>query len=185
MLNVQFTGQALNLDLSDFVAELYACLSSLSTSYTLEVAPKEAEQLQDSSSQPMSKRIRVSLATEADLLFRALEQLFIASRIPNPPMRCMAFSKRLLICALNWPRKSAMRAIELVGKMLAKDSTLEGMLTTEDLQTNGVYQGEVDNPNLANANCTVWWELVQLSSVHYDESVRTLATSLSNWVQDK
>lgn len=167
------SGEALNIDLSDFVTALYSILLALSFSINFEDPPPEhiAEM------QSLAK-VRSS---EAHLLFRALDAVFIKARATPPPGRCLAFSKRLLTCALHWPSDSALHTIQLVQNMLIKQPALEGMLTTEDMRMDGVYRPEANDPGLTNAEATAWYELHLLEHSHHDDRVRQQARALLNW----
>lgn len=170
---VLLSGEALNIDLGSFVTALYAVLIPLAFSPTFEDAPEE----QVAALQNLGK-VRSS---EAHLLFRSLNAVFVKARVIPPPGRCLAFSKRLLMCALHWPSDSALAAIQLVQNLLAKQSALEGMLTTEDMRMDGVFKPEAEDPGLANAEATAWYELHLLHREHYDDRVRQQAAALLNW----
>lgn len=82
---------------------------------------------------------------------------------------------------MYWPADSALRAMQIVQNMMAKQSALEGMITTEDMRMDGVYRPEANDPGLANAEATAWYELHLIEKEHYDDRVRTQATALLNW----
>ncbi|PCH38232.1 nucleolar complex-associated protein 3 [Wolfiporia cocos MD-104 SS10] len=158
-------GEALDIDLTDFVNRLYAILPSLALTVDIETRPTAA----------FRSDVRVSRPqTTADMLFRALHLVFLprASSSAAPPWRAAAFAKRLLTAALHWPPETASRATELVRTLVERDSKLEALLATEDRSGNGVYRPDLDDPQLANPFCTAFWELCALGDTHWDARVR-------------
>ncbi|KAJ7940673.1 CBF/Mak21 family-domain-containing protein [Mycena leptocephala] len=119
-------GEALNIDLSDFISRLYALIMPLS--------------LVDPGTGP------------TDMLFRALNIVFSPRTFgaAAPPWRAAAFAKRLLTAALHWPPAAAVRALEFVGGLLAKDAKLAALLSTEERAQDGAYRADVDDPQLCN-----------------------------------
>ncbi|KAJ7219237.1 nucleolar complex-associated protein-domain-containing protein [Mycena pura] len=143
-------GEALNIDLSDFISHLYALILPLS--------------LTDPD---------IGLA---DMLFRALDLVFSRrSTGGTPAWRAAAFAKRLLTAALHWPATVTLRVLEFVGGLMAHDATLVALLSTEERALDGTYRADVDNPQLCNAFGTCFWELVALSGQHWDPCVRAAA----------
>ncbi|TBU65922.1 nucleolar complex-associated protein 3 [Dichomitus squalens] len=168
-------GEALDIDLSDFVNRLYSILPSLALMPDIEVAPTSARA-------QASVRGLPPLQSPADTLFRALQLAFSprsASAAP-PSWRSAAFSKRLLSAALQWPPATAARAVEFVAGMVERDPKLEALLSTEDRAGNGVYRPDVDDPQVCNAFGfgSACWELRTLVSSHYAEQVRVAAARL-------
>ncbi|KAI1795955.1 nucleolar complex-associated protein 3 [Ganoderma leucocontextum] len=168
-------GEALDIDLSDFVNRLYAILPSLALHPDVEIAPASvrAQTGVRSGSSPQSP---------ADTLFRALELAFSprsASATP-PSWRSAAFAKRLLSAALHWPPATAARAIGCVAVLVERDPKLEALLSTEDRAGNGVYRADVDDPQVCNAFGfgSAFWELRALAVSHWAEPVRVAAARL-------
>jgi len=157
-------GEALNIDLSEFVAMLYANLM------TVTLASGEIKSIQ------FDKR---GNANVIDLLFRALDLVFVPRASAGvsaavPP----AFAKRLLSASLHWTSTSAiLRSLELVKSMVARHPKVEAMLSTEDRISNGVYRPDVDDPQLCQPFETAFWELHVLRK-HWDPSVREEAVKL-------
>ncbi|KAF7294963.1 Nucleolar complex-associated protein 3 [Mycena indigotica] len=146
-------GEALNIDLTDFITHLYALIMPLS--------------LSDIDSGP------------ADMLFRALELAFSPKTTGgSPAWRGAAFAKRLLTSALHWSPAAALRVIQFVRGLLARDSRLLSLLSTEEQSLDGTYRPDVDDPQLCNALSTCLWELVTLSDQHWDAHVREAAKKL-------
>ncbi|KAF7338322.1 Nucleolar complex-associated protein 3 [Mycena venus] len=144
-------GEALNIDLSDFIAALYALILPLSFA--------------DPGTGP------------TDMLFRALDIVFSPRTFgaAAPPWRAAAFAKRLMTAALHWPPSAAVRALEFVGGLLAKDAKLAALLSTEERALDGAYRPDVDDPQLCNPLGTCFWELVALGGQHWDPRVRAEA----------
>ncbi|KAF8212271.1 nucleolar complex-associated protein-domain-containing protein [Mycena galopus ATCC 62051] len=153
-------GEALNIDLSDFISALYALILPLS--------------LADPGTGP------------ADMLFRALDIVFSPRTFgaAAPPWRAAAFAKRLLTGALHWPPAAALRALEFVGGLLAKDPKLAALLSTEERALDGAYRPDVDDPQLSNPLGTCFWELVALSGQHWDPRVRAEAQKVMGSAQE-
>jgi nucleolar complex protein 3 len=117
-----------------------------------------------------------------DLLFRALHLTF-APRVSVPPWRAAAFAKRLLSAALHWPGAIALRALEFVARLVAREPRLEALLSTEDRTVDGVYRPDVEDPQLCNPFATSAYELHLLQTVHVDARVREAAANLVNYVR--
>lgn len=154
-------GEALNIDLSDFISHLYALILPLS------LVPN------------IDSKVDISQSTE-ELLFRALNIIFSprTSGAAAPSWRSAAFAKRLLTAAVHWPPSTALRAIEFVAGLVAKDSKLAALLSTEDRIFNGVYHPEIDDPQLCNAFGSSFWELHALHENYWDTRVREEARKL-------
>lgn len=96
----------------------------------------------------------------------------------------MAFSKRLLVSALHWPKNTALRSLDFVRQLLVKERSLDSMLNTEDRKRDGVYRYDIAEEGLSNPDATVWWELSLLETSHFDEEVRNAASNLARWTKD-
>ncbi|EGN92473.1 hypothetical protein SERLA73DRAFT_99308 [Serpula lacrymans var. lacrymans S7.3] len=169
-------GEALNIDLSDFVNHLYAIILPISLLPKLDLPPPSAS----------SSDVRTTKAPSvADMLFRALVIVFSprTSGLAAPPWRSAAFAKRLLLASLNWPPGTVLRALEFVGGLIAKDPKLEALLSTEDRTYDGIYLPEIDDPQLCHPFGTSFWELQLLQQTHYDARVREAARQLSRYTR--
>jgi nucleolar complex protein 3 len=181
-------GEALNLDLNDFVVHLYNLLIPLSLDTSIEQPPRNR---QGKTMQPLvaavnadgrPKKTSVQLATTADLLFRCLHLIFFSrhSHTSNsPPWRAAAFAKRLLECSMHLPTATALKSIDFVKQLISKEAKLEAFLSTEDRTADGVYRPDIEDPQLVNAFATNFWELGMLEREYWDESVRTAAAKLA------
>ncbi|KAF8744222.1 Nucleolar complex-associated protein 3, partial [Rhizoctonia solani] len=163
-------GEALNIDLGDFVQYLYSLIPPLSLSPDIE-----------SSSQSSTGKL-IHLANSADLLFRALDKVFAprTASTAHPPWRVAAFAKRLLTASTHFPPATSVRALEFVHALIVKYPQLDALLGSDDRAANGVYRPDVDDPQLANAFASSAWE-VQLLSAHWEERTRTAALKIANF----
>ncbi|EJD06019.1 nucleolar complex-associated protein 3 [Fomitiporia mediterranea MF3/22] len=160
-------GEALNLDLTDFINHLYALILPLSSTPGIEEPGQRSDTL-------------------ANMLFRALNLVFF-SRSPSaksPPWRTAAFAKRLLIASLHFPATTAARTVDFVRSLFVKEPKLDALLSIEDRITNGVYRPDVDDPQLCNPFATNLWELQLLIERHADLEVRRLAEGLLQYSRD-
>ena len=170
-----FTGEALNIDLNDFITTLYAILLPLSFSPEIHSASESKNK-----AGPVADG---ALTSVIDILFRALNLVFSprTSGTSAPPWRSAAFGKRLLIASLHWPAAAALRALDFVGGLIAKDPKLEAMLSTDDRVYDGVYRPDVDDPQLCHPFESSFWELHVLHRQHWDPRVREEAGKLLNF----
>lgn len=149
-------GEALNIDLSDFISRLFAMLLPLSFAFEIE-----------------------GQSSVIDMLFRALNVIFSPKTSgATSPWRSAAFTKRLLSVSLQWPPFAALRTLDFVSSLIAKDPKLEAMLSTEDRIFNGIYRADVDDPELCHPFESSFWELHALHQNHWDPKVRQEAKKL-------
>lgn len=71
-----------------------------------------------------------------------------------------------------------LRALNLVHDLIAKNPKLETLLFAEDHIFDGIYRGDVDDPQLCHPYGTAFWELQVLATYHMDCSVRVAAEKL-------
>ncbi|KAG8981430.1 hypothetical protein FRB90_007255, partial [Tulasnella sp. 427] len=180
--------EAITIDLSDFSDHLYAMIFELALSPDIEDLPKtrlNSNTMSPTQTKPGARPTPSKVETKslADLLFRTLYLVFPPrSPVHNvPPWRTAAFAKRVLTCSLHWPSPTVLRALEFVEVLLVKEPRIEGLLSTEDKAADGVYRGDLDDPQLCNAFATNFWELRMLASSHCDEGVRKAAKRLANY----
>ncbi|WVN86488.1 uncharacterized protein L203_101652 [Cryptococcus depauperatus CBS 7841] len=158
-------GEALNIDLSDFISQLFALLRPLSLDTGIEDPP-----ILPASSNFGSGAVH-TLSTSA-LLFRCLDAIFMSRHSRSPPYRSAAFAKRLTECALHFPPSTAKQSITFARALISKEPKLEGMLNTEERMADGAYRPEIDDPQLVNPFTTSWWETEVLGSWHWDRQVK-------------
>ncbi|KAH7916052.1 nucleolar complex-associated protein-domain-containing protein [Hygrophoropsis aurantiaca] len=169
-------GEALNIDLGDFVNHLYAIIMPVSQLPGIEDTPQSTFHANFRVAKPPSI---------ADMLFRALNVIFSPRSSGSAALawRSAAFAKRLLVASLNWPSSTALRALEFVDGLIAKDPKLEALLSTEDRTVDGVYRPEIDDPQLCHPFGTSFWELQLLRQYHYDPLVRESAHKLFHYTR--
>lgn len=165
-------GEALNIDLSDFVKYLYSIILPIS----------ELLQIHESLSITGSRTSRQP--TVADMLFQALTIVFSPRTAGRTmPWRSAAFAKRLLIASLNWTPTVALRALDFVESLVLKEPKLEALLSTDDRHVDGVYLPEVEDPQLSHSFGTSFFELLQLQQRHYDSRIRESARRLASYTR--
>lgn len=172
-----FSGESLNIDLTDFINHLYALIIPLSSMPSIEdpVAGTKSHRGPGSG---------IRGDTPVNMLFHALKLAFFPPRSASaktPAWRSAAFAKRLLTASLHFPGSTASRAIKFVQSLFAKEPKLEALLSVEDRMTDGVYRPDIDDPQLCNPFATNLWELRVLSERHGDQEVRRLASELLHY----
>ena len=173
-------GEALNIDLTDFINQLYAMIMPLCTMSDIESPLAGTTSSRNSKTQGRDN-------TPADMLFRALSLAF-SNRGPatgkSPPWRFAAFTKRLSIASLHFPPATAKRALQFIQTLLAKEPKLEVLLSTEDKIADGIYRPDVDDPQVSNPFASNLWELQLISSRHVEAETSRLATELLSYSND-
>lgn len=174
-------GEALNIDLDDFVNHLYTLIIPFSITIGIEDRPLQSQ----SQSRTKTSGAAASQSQSqscADLFFRCLTLMFHSrsSNSNHPSWRCAAFAKRLAIASLSLPPASAARALDSIRVLLAKHTTLDALLSTVDRASNGVYRPFVDDPQLSNAFASSFYELHMLCTSHCDARVRKEALRLGS-----
>jgi nucleolar complex protein 3 len=175
----KLSGEALNVDLADFVNSLYGLLLSASLLSAADLAgPAHLPGAPSSSGAPRTSDASTSAST-SDLLFRALELVFAprGGAAAPPAWRAAAFAKRLLAAALSWPaRAPVLRALRFVVALAATDARLrpDGD-APEDRVAGGAHRPLAEDPQLANALGAPFWELHVLAAQHADPAVRRAA----------
>ncbi|CAA7271730.1 unnamed protein product [Cyclocybe aegerita] len=165
-------GEALNIDLGEFITSLYGMLLPLAFACGIDT-PGSVGREETTGAGPTRSSV-------ADLLFRALNLIFSprTSGTSAPPWRSAAFAKRLLAVSLHWPSAAALRSLEFVRSLVGRDPKLEAMLSTEDRIFNGVYRPDVDDPQLCQPFESSFWELHALQKYYWDPRVREEAVKL-------
>ncbi|KIR29197.1 nucleolar complex protein 3 [Cryptococcus deuterogattii LA55] len=158
-------GEALNIDLSDFINQLFALLRPLCLDTGIEDPP-----FLPASTKSSSGAVH-TLSTSA-LLFRCLNASFFSRYSRSPANRSAAFAKRLTECALHFPPRTGKQAIAFARSLVSKEPKIEGLLDTEERMADGAYRPELDDPQLVNPFTTSWWEAGVLGSKHWDREVR-------------
>ncbi|ORY85113.1 nucleolar complex-associated protein-domain-containing protein, partial [Protomyces lactucae-debilis] len=165
------TKETMTLDLSMFLQELYSTMLELSFNTDVEKNFREDAQMDS------KQRATINVATEAEMLIRALDAVFFKQRAQSTQARLSAFVKRLSICAANFPEKSAAGSLELIKRLAARYSRLVSLYNTDDTAADGAYDGTTNSLELTNTSTTNAYELA-LFQRHFSPKVRTAATSL-------
>lgn len=186
-------GEALNIELSDMASHLYALITPLALSSTIEEPPtllssstSSEALLAGGGSGSKQNGAHVNshlLRTDADLLIRALEMALLRPRVATFSSEVnAAFVKRMLSCALHLPPATACRLLGVAKNCVARDEKLEALLDTNDRARNGKFDPETDNLDAARplAAGEVAWELhLLIQSSNAD--VAAEARQLANW----
>lgn len=159
-------GEALNMDLSDFISHLYAIILPLALMPGLDVSSDSEDKVRTTSSL-------------AGMLFRALHIVFSPRTLGStaPSWRSAAFSKRLLNSCMHWPAPVVVRTLLFVQGLLVKDPRLQALLSTEDRSFDGAYRPDLDDPQLSNPFGACLWEVYALRK-HLDPQVKKEAEKL-------
>lgn len=181
-------GEALNIDLSDFITVLFALLRPLSLDTGIEdppsgsriIASKKEEIRPLHLGRPPPRQPNLASLPTAVLLMRCLHTIFFSRHTSSPPWRSAAFIKRLTECSLFFPPGLARTVLEFVRTVMGKDEKLEGMLDTEERMADGVYRAEMDDPQLVHAFATSIFESALLEKRHWDRRVRVEGKKLAD-----
>ncbi|EGG08274.1 uncharacterized protein MELLADRAFT_62080 [Melampsora larici-populina 98AG31] len=169
-------GEALNVDLTEFINDLYSILIPLGTQLTLE----------ENQSTVMNQEDRSGLSN-LDILFKALNLAFLTPRSAIPPLRAQAFTKRLLTITLSLASPiSIIKIIKFIIKLMHRQPVIKSILTLDDedsRRVGGIYRGELNDVGLSNADCAIGWEVLALER-HWDERVQDAVRDLRAAVKD-
>lgn len=175
----EWSGEALNVDLSDFANHLYALIPFIGISNdagdtggnTFAKAKRSGTgKLTDNASDRSS---------QAQMVFHVLHLIFSRNIGGGPPVwRAAAFAKRLLTAALQWDPASAIRAVQFVAGLVRENPRLEALMAADDRSFDGMYQPETDDPQLCHPFGTSFFELMLLEN-HIDPGVRDAARTLA------
>ncbi|KAK1232239.1 hypothetical protein PQX77_004613 [Marasmius sp. AFHP31] len=178
------SGEALAVDLSEFVTHLYAIIPSLSTIIDINSPTTGTSSDHGPNINPETRKLsKSSTSTLADTLLRALNLIFLPRDLHqkgHPTYRTAAFSKRLLTACLQLPSPVVLRILEFIQNLVARDSRLLSLLGDDEDGGNaqGMYNPSIDDPQLANAlggKGGRLFELYMLRKSYWDVSVREAA----------
>ncbi|KAK9368360.1 nucleolar complex-associated protein-domain-containing protein [Lipomyces kononenkoae] len=195
-------GESIGLDLSFFITYLYGIIIPLSVSPDIEYSSKSLR-LDDplQGEEVVGKHEeKVNLATDMEMVIKAFDAMFFNKHYKtvsfgtgtNNNLRMVAFAKRLCLAALHFPDKSCYAAIKIMENLCIRYSSRSGtngsdikggsgalaaLFTTEDRVMNGVYQPEIDEPELSNPAAANIWETFLLEK-HYSPRVAESARKL-------
>ncbi|MCO5598650.1 hypothetical protein L7F22_052747 [Adiantum nelumboides] len=167
LLNGQ--GEALNVDLSDIVAQLYTIMIPLCLNTHLE---QQEQQSQTTKAQ--------GDASPAQLLMRALQLSLIAPSvhvIPNE--RLASFISRMCICALHTPPQTSLALIQTAHSIVRRHPSLQTLLDNgEDRAKNGHFDpssNHLDGLRPLQAGCILWPLSILRDTCHEDLKTRAEA----------
>ncbi|KAJ1729639.1 hypothetical protein LPJ61_003424, partial [Coemansia biformis] len=118
-----------------------------------------------------------TVRSEADLLFECLQLMFLGRTKVASVTRVAAFCKRIAEGALHWPPRTAVRAIELLHRLLIKYPTLDCLLSSDEQAGSGLYLRDLDDPDMCNPMATCLFELHWLQ-IHHHPAVQAAAARL-------
>lgn len=160
----------LPVDLNFFTNHLYTTLFPLALDADIELSHKSLRLPDPNLRTPTEKKVNV--ATEVEMLIRALDALLFKQNQNMNPQRVAAFTKRLLTSTLHLPEKSAMATVGTVVKVGKKyRNKVAGLWSSEESVGDGVYRMDVDEPERSNPGAATVWEMVLLES-HYSPLVK-------------
>lgn len=173
------SGEALNVDLSDFVNHLYALIPFVGISNEAgDTGGNSLVKLKDSGAGKLTDNDS-DWSSQAQMVFHVLHLIFSRNtRSGSPAWRAAAFAKRLLTAALQWDSATTIRTVQFVARLVGESPKLEALLTTEDRSFDGMYQPEMDDPQLCHPFGTSFFELMLLKN-HIDPGVREAARTLA------
>lgn len=174
------TKETIALDLSKFMDRLYSILLNLALNPDIELSHRV--HALDDFNIDWSMTYKVNVATEAEMLLRALDVILFKHR-PQGNIRLSAFVKRLSTASLQFPEKSSTAALELMKRLAARNAKLYSLYSTEEIAGDGVYNGQTDSLDLSNPSATSVWELALLRR-HYAPKVKRTVQGLIDTLND-
>lgn len=173
-------ADSLSLDLSFFTTHLYETLFPLAMNPDVEISAKSLR-LADPLDPNSSREHKINVRTESEMALRALEEVLFRNKSGSiVHSRLAAFTKRLIVCALHYPERSALASVAMVSRLARRNqSKLEGLFSSEESVGDGVYDIVVDEPELSNPLAATIWETLLLEK-HYSPKIAEAAKELPN-----
>jgi len=199
-------GEALDIELDDFVNDLYGLILPLSmqpnldcdlgssrkkqhgtkfgstNSNPIRVAGKDKDQQRKTDDEDPAQSI-------SSLLFLALTRLFDTLRPTSvahvPITRTAAFASRLIIASAHFPSSTALEALQFVHRtLLSPYPALDALLSSEDRihTAGGSYRADLDDVQVCNPFGGCWYSLAVLTR-HTHGEIRELACQISNFLR--
>lgn len=109
-------------------------------------------------------------------LVNCIELMFIKRAKKISQQRYSAFIRRFLIVALNCPSEYSVDLITIVRTMLSNRPSQLALLDSSNCGS-GLYDIEIDDPDLSHAEASVCWEL-HLLLKHYEQAISQNAALL-------
>ncbi|WWC91753.1 uncharacterized protein L201_006700 [Kwoniella dendrophila CBS 6074] len=166
-------GEALNIDLSDFINHLFSLLRPISLVTGIEDPP--LKRLINISNINKNKQVESSAndLSISELLFKCLELSFFSRNSgKSPSYRTASFAKRLIECSLFFPPITSKKSLSFTRKLISKEPKLESLLNTEDKINDGIYKPEFNDPQLINPFNTNIFESTILGDKYYERGTR-------------
>ncbi|OCF61335.1 nucleolar complex protein 3 [Kwoniella mangroviensis CBS 10435] len=158
-------GEALNIDLSEFINCLFGLLRPISLNTGVEDPPITSATTKNTNS--------MGELSISELMFRCLELTFFSRYSgKSPDYRTGSFAKRLIECSLHFPPITARRSLEFARKLISKEPKLESLLNTEEKINDGVYKPEFNDPQLINPFNTNVYESGILGDRYFERGTR-------------
>lgn len=161
-------GDALsNTDLSFFIQHFYSVLYVMALTPSIETSHKSLRSMHEG-----------KVESETDLLVRCFESMFVRQRA-TCRSRVLAFSKRLATCALQFPERTMLVALNVLSAMVDRHSYVRALFHTHDRVKCGTYNYETDNPDECRPEVATIWETTILRS-HFNPRIVEAARKLGN-----
>ncbi|KTW29232.1 hypothetical protein T552_01188 [Pneumocystis carinii B80] len=166
--------EIINLDLSAFIFHLYSIMipMSLNTYIEADAIYKSKKQENNVSNNDNS----FTGLSEIEILEECFDYIFFQDKNMNV-LRAAAFIKRLFTVLLGFPEKSVIKSLNLIQKLIKKHPKLNCFLNSNEKHGEGIYNGEIDNPDLSNPYLSTCWELVLLKK-HYSPTISSIVDKL-------
>ncbi|KAG5439911.1 hypothetical protein PCANB_000193 [Pneumocystis canis] len=148
----------INLDLSTFIIYLYSIMIPMSLNSYIETSNIYKSNKHDVTSH---KTDTLNNLTEIEIFIECFDYIFFQDKNPNLS-KASAFIKRLFTVLLGFPEKSVLKSLNLMQKLIKKHPKLSYLLNSNEKYGDGIYNGEIDNPDLSNSYLSTCWELVLL-----------------------
>ncbi|KAI4206326.1 MAG: hypothetical protein LQ346_001151 [Caloplaca aetnensis] len=186
--DVARSAASLNLDLTFFTAHLYRSLHSYALNPDIELSAKSLrlpDPYSPASSNPAATATsnnKVNLKTPSVLLLRALGAILRPRSVP--PLRVAAFVKKLYICSIQLPEKSAQAVLALLHQVLkVHGRKVAALWNTEERKGDGVFDAVRGDVEGSNPFAGTIWE-GELLRCHYVPAVREGVKGVERLVRD-
>ncbi|EMR11770.1 hypothetical protein PNEG_00198 [Pneumocystis murina B123] len=166
--------ETINLDLSAFIFYLYSIMIPMSLNSYIEadIVYKSKKQDDNISNNDNS----FTKLSEIEILEECFDYIFFQDKNLNL-LRAAAFIKRLFTVLLGFPEKSVIKSLNLIQKLIKKHPKLNYFLSSNEKHGEGIYNGEIDNPDLSNPYLSTCWELILLKK-HYSPTISNIVDTL-------
>ncbi|CCJ28972.1 unnamed protein product, partial [Pneumocystis jirovecii] len=157
----------IDLDLSTFIIYLYSIMIPMSLNPYIETNIVHKSKKYENLDQDHA----FNNLTEIDMFAECFNHIFYQDKNLNL-LKASAFIKRLFTVLLGFPEKSILKSLELIQKLINKHPRLNSFLNSNENYGEGVYNGEIDNPDLSNPYLSFYWELK-----HYSPKISKIANN--------